>query len=100
MEEEALFVVEMPTAADGSGRRRAGEGELGDRVNADGSATGDETRSDAQIFEDTASHQISDDDDSSVNRIQAEKQEGGRTYYVIHGTVTVKMCPYESRRKT
>jgi hypothetical protein len=28
MEEETLFVVEMPTAADGSGRRRAGEGEL------------------------------------------------------------------------
>jgi hypothetical protein len=26
MEEETLFVVEMPTAADGSGRRRAGEG--------------------------------------------------------------------------
>ena len=63
----------MPTAADGSGRRRAGEGELDDRVNADGSATGDETRSDTQIFEDTASHQISDDDDSSLDSIRAEK---------------------------
>ena len=89
----------MPTAADGSGRRRAGEGELDDRVNADGSATGDETRSDAQIFEDTASHQISDDDDSSLDSIGAEKQEDGRTYYVIHGTVTVKVSLRGSRRR-
>jgi len=99
MEEETLFIVEMPTAADGSGRCRAGEGELDDRVNADGSATGDETRSDAQIFEDTASHQISDDDDSSLDSIRAEKQEDGRMYYVIRGTVTVKMSPHGSRRR-
>ncbi|PVH67581.1 hypothetical protein DL98DRAFT_523252 [Cadophora sp. DSE1049] len=32
MEEEILFVDDMPTAADGSGRRRAGEDELGDRA--------------------------------------------------------------------
>jgi len=50
MEEETLFVVKMPAAADSSGRCRAGEGELDDRVNANGYATGDETRSDAQIF--------------------------------------------------
>jgi hypothetical protein len=31
MEEGTLFVDDMPTAADGSGRRRAGEDELDDR---------------------------------------------------------------------
>ncbi|KAF8846614.1 hypothetical protein BDZ45DRAFT_812194 [Acephala macrosclerotiorum] len=62
MEEETLFVDEMPTAANGSERRRDGEGELNDKVNADGLATGEETRRDAQIFEGAASHQISDDD--------------------------------------
>ncbi|KAF8540205.1 hypothetical protein BDD12DRAFT_804699 [Trichophaea hybrida] len=98
MEEETLFVDEMPTAADGSGRRRAEEGELDDRANADGSAIGDETRSDAQIFEDAASYQISDDD-SSVDSIQAEKQEDGRMQYFIHATVRVKMSPRGSRRR-
>ncbi|PVH70526.1 hypothetical protein DL98DRAFT_540759 [Cadophora sp. DSE1049] len=32
MEEKTLFVDDMPTAADGSGRRRAGEDELDDRA--------------------------------------------------------------------
>jgi hypothetical protein len=62
------------------GRRRAGEGELDDRANADGSTTGDEIRSDTRILGDAASYQISDYDNSSVNSIRAEKQEDGRTW--------------------
>jgi hypothetical protein len=58
MEEDTLFVAEMPTAADGNGRRRDEEGELDDRANVDGSATGDKTRSGPQILR-AASHQIS-----------------------------------------
>jgi Protein of unknown function (DUF3723) len=53
---ETLFVDEMPTAADGNGRHRDGKGELDDRANADRSAMGYETISDAQIFENAASH--------------------------------------------
>ena len=90
IEEETLFVDEMPTVADGSGKRRDEEGELDDRANVDGSATGDETISDAQFLEGAASHQMSDDDSSSVDSILAEKQEDGRTYYLIRGTITVK----------
>jgi hypothetical protein len=59
IEEETLFVDEIPTAADGRGRRRYEDGDLDDRANTDGSAIGDETRSDTRIFEDGASHQIS-----------------------------------------
>jgi hypothetical protein len=44
MKEETLFVAEMPTAANGNGRRHDEEWELDDRANADGSATGDGTR--------------------------------------------------------
>jgi hypothetical protein len=76
---ETLFVDKMPTAADGTGRHRDGEGELDDRANDDRSAMGYETIGDAQIFEDAASHQISYDDNNSVDSIWTEKQEENRT---------------------
>lgn len=85
MGEETLFVDEVPTAAEGGERHRDEECERDDRASADGSATGDETRSDAQTFEGAASHQISDDDNSSINSIRAETQEDGRTYYLTVG---------------
>jgi hypothetical protein len=75
IEEETLFVIEILTAASSSGRRRTGEGELNSRVNANRSAIGDETSSDAQSFEDAVSDQISDNDSSSFRSIRAEKQE-------------------------
>ena len=56
-------------------------------------------RNDARILEDAASYQISDDN-SSVDSMRAEKQEDGRAYYLIRGTITVKMSPYRSRRRT
>jgi hypothetical protein len=55
IEEETLFVAEMPTAADGNERLRDGvpmEGGLDDRANSDESTTGGETKNDTQIFED------------------------------------------------
>jgi hypothetical protein len=67
--EETLFVKEIPTAAKGGERHCDEECELDDRANADGSATGDETRSDAQIFKDAVSYQILDDDNSSIDSI-------------------------------
>jgi hypothetical protein len=98
--EETLFVKEISTAAKDGERYCDEECELDDRANADGSATGDETRSDAQTFKDAVFYQISDDDNSFINSIQAEKQEDCRTYYLIHGTVTLKMSPHGSCRKT
>ena len=58
-------------------------------------ATGDETIGDAQIFEDAASYQISDNN-SSINNTWAEKQKDSRTYYLTHGIVTVKISPHWS----
>jgi hypothetical protein len=54
--EETLFVKEIPTAAKGGERHCHEECELDGRANADGSATGDETRSDAQTFKDAVSY--------------------------------------------
>jgi hypothetical protein len=73
IEGETLFVAETPTTTDGSRRHCNREGELDNRENAGGSATEDETIGDTQIFEDTASYQMSDNDNSSVDSIQAEK---------------------------
>ena len=67
-----------------------------DRANANGSATGDGT-SDTHIFEGAVSDQISDNNDSSVDSIWAEKQEDGRMHHPIHTTVTVRMKPRRSR---
>jgi hypothetical protein len=95
IEEHSLFVPEMPTTANGSRKHRDREDKLDDRVNADRSATGDETIGDAQIFEDAASYQISDNN-SSINNTWAEKQKDSRTYYLTHGIVTVKISPHWS----
>jgi hypothetical protein len=43
IEAETLFVIEMLMAANNSGRRHAGEGELDDGVDANRFATGDKT---------------------------------------------------------
>ena len=75
MEEETLFVAEMPTSANGHEERYDEECELDDRASTAESATRDETRSNTQIFEDAAPHQILDDDNSFVDSIRAEKQE-------------------------
>src|SRR5438045_2793616 len=71
MEEETLFVDEMPTATNGSRRHRDEKGELDDKANVDGSAMGVEMTGDAQGFEDATSYRISDDDNISVDSIQA-----------------------------
>lgn len=55
--EETIFLDEVPTAAEGGERYRDEECEVDERSSADESAIGDETISDAQIFEDAASHQ-------------------------------------------
>jgi hypothetical protein len=75
--EETLFVDEVPTAAEAGERRHYREFELDELASANESATGDETISDDQVFED------------DVDRILEEKQGDGRTFYLIHGTVTV-----------
>jgi hypothetical protein len=63
--EEALFVDEMPTAADSTGRHCNRESELDDRANDNRSATGYKTIGNAQIFEDAVSYQISDNNNNS-----------------------------------
>jgi hypothetical protein len=92
--EETLFVDEVPTAAKASECRRCGEFELNELASAKESATGNETISDDQGFEDATSYKSSDD-----NRILGEKQGDGRTFYPIRRTVAVKMNLYGSRRR-
>ena len=70
MEWEALFVDEVPTAADGDGRRCDEESEFGGGANAGGSATGGGT--------------ISGGYNDSVDNI-LEGEQNGRTHYLIHG---------------
>jgi len=62
----------------------ARERECGNRAKADGSTTGERTRSKARNFKDAASHQTSDDDNSPGGNIR-----DGRTY-VIYGTVAAR----------
>ena len=93
---ETLFVDEVPTAAEAGERRRYGERE---ELASGESATGDETISDDQVFEDAASHKRSDDDLDDVDRMLAEKQRDGRTFYLISRTITAKMKPHRSRRR-
>lgn len=78
----------MRSAAQSSGRRPAEEGEVNDRVNANAFTIRDETRSDTQIFEDAASYRIWDDDDNSVDNIQAEMREYSRMQHFIHATTS------------
>jgi hypothetical protein len=63
--------------------RRSEEYELRELASVDESTSGDETISDATVFEDTVSSQSSDDDLYYVDRILAEKQEDESTYYLI-----------------
>jgi hypothetical protein len=99
MGEETLFVDGMPTAADAGKRRRYREFELDELASADTSATGDETISNDQVFQDAASYKSLGDDLYDVGRILGEKQGDGRTFYMICGTVTVKMNLHGSRRR-
>lgn len=96
VEEESLFVDEMPIATNDSENRRNEEGELDDSVYVGRAAAGDETLKDAQIFEGAASRQISDDENSPVDGMLVEMQGDDRKHYIIRGTVTVKMSPNES----
>jgi hypothetical protein len=83
MREETLIADEVPTATEDYERRRNREYKLGELASVNESATGDETISDAEVFEDTVSYQSSDDDLYDVDRILAEKQEYGSTYYLV-----------------
>jgi hypothetical protein len=67
--ETALVAEELPTATE------AGECELGE--------SGDETISEDEVWKDTVSCQSTEDDLYSVDRILAEKQEDGRTHYLL-----------------
>jgi hypothetical protein len=89
----------VPSAAELGERHRDrncdDEYELEERARADEPATGDET-SDAQTFEEAPLIKGLDDGHCSGDCIPAEKQQGGRMYYLIQGTVTVKISLYES----
>jgi hypothetical protein len=84
IEEETLFVDEVPTAAKASERRRYREFELDELASANKSPTENEMISDDQVFKNAA------------NRILEEKQGDGRTFYLIRGTVTVNMNLHRS----
>jgi hypothetical protein len=81
--EETLMANEVPTATEDYERRRNRECELGELASVDESAIGDETISDAEVFEDTVSRQSSDDDLYDIDRILVEKQDYGSTYYLV-----------------
>jgi hypothetical protein len=73
----------MPTAADSSRRCYDKEGELNNRTNTDRYAKGDEMIDDAHIFEDAASHQISDDDNGSlIANVKRSKKIAERLFYL------------------
>jgi hypothetical protein len=93
MGEETLD--EVPTAAAGE-RRHDGECELDELPSADESATGDETINNDQVFEDAASHKSLDDGFDDVGLIPPEKRGDGRIY-LIHGTVTEMLLPYQEK---
>jgi hypothetical protein len=70
----------LPTAAE------AGEcklGELSSTYESIDSATGDETISENEVWEDAVSRQSTEKDLYSVDHILAEKQEDRRTYYLL-----------------
>jgi hypothetical protein len=70
--------VELPTATE------AGECELGELASTYESIhSGDETIGEDEVWEDSVSRQSTEDDLYSVDRILAEKQEDGRTYYLL-----------------
>ncbi|KAF8846422.1 hypothetical protein BDZ45DRAFT_700004 [Acephala macrosclerotiorum] len=96
IEKETLFADEMLIAVNSSRKRCDKESEFDNRANADGSTIKNETINNTQIFE---TYQISDDDNSSIGSIQAKKQKSSRMYYLIRGTVTMKISLYGSRRR-
>ncbi|KAF8862730.1 hypothetical protein BDZ45DRAFT_686558 [Acephala macrosclerotiorum] len=75
----APVVGELPTAAEAG---KCELSELASTYESIDSATGDETISEDEVWEEAVSRQSSDDL-YSVDRILAEKQEDGRTYYLI-----------------
>jgi hypothetical protein len=81
--EETLIVDKAPTASEDYERRRNRECELGELASVNESAIGDKTISDAEVFENTVSRQSLDNDLYDVDRILAEKQEYGSTYYLV-----------------
>lgn len=72
--EEAPVAEELPRVAE------AAECKLSESID---SVSGDETISGDEVQEDTISYKSSEDNIYSVDRILAEKQEDGRTYYLI-----------------
>ena len=96
IEKETLFIAKTPTITNNSRKHCNREGELDNRANAGRSATGDKTIDNTQIFEDAASYQMSDNNNSSVDSIQAEKQDS-RTYHFTYRIVTVKISLHKSR---
>jgi hypothetical protein len=81
--EETPIADEMPIITEDYKRRCNEECELGELASVDESATGDETISDAEVSEDVFSYQGSNNDLYAVDRILAEKQEDGSTYYLV-----------------
>jgi hypothetical protein len=81
--EETLIADKVLTATEDYERRCNRKYELSELASVNESATGDETISDAKVFEDTVSYQSLDDDLYDVDRILAEKQEYGSTYYLV-----------------
>lgn len=75
---------EVPTTAEAGERRCYRERE---ELASGESATGDETISDDLVFEDAASYKSLDDDLNNVDRMLAEKQQDGTTFYLIRETV-------------
>jgi hypothetical protein len=101
--EETLMVDEVLTATEDCRSRRGGEYELCELASVDESAIGDKTISDSAVFEDTVSHQSSDEELYYVDRILAETHKGGSTYYFIlwdgytEDDVTNKGCARSAR---
>jgi hypothetical protein len=78
--EAAPVAEELPTAAE------AGECELGELAStyeSIDSTTRDKTINEDEVWEDAVSRQSTEDDLYSVDRILVEKQEDGRTYYLL-----------------
>ena len=97
--EETLMIDEVLTATEDCRSRRSGEYELCELASVDESAIGDKTISDSAVFEDTVSHQSSDEELYYVDRILAEMHEGGSTYYPAVSTPSLKRGGDSSTRQ-
>jgi hypothetical protein len=83
MREETLMVDKAPTATKDCNCRCSKEYELCELASVGESALGDETISDAAVFEDAVSRRSLDNDLYYVDCILVEKHEDGSTYYLI-----------------